>query len=64
MSLNQLWTDFHMVRRNALKPIDGVEHRGRLTLFKMTKSLMDFNQASDRLPRWLYKLATLTARKP
>lgn len=58
----QLWSDFQYVRRNANRPLDGVTIYGNGSAdFKMMPSTIRFDECCYRLPKWLRKLARMTA---
>lgn len=63
--LVQLWLDFQYIRHNANRQIDGVTiHRNGSANFRMMPSTIRFGECYYRLPKWLRKLAAMTAKKP
>jgi hypothetical protein len=61
----RLWADFQYVRLNARQPLDGVTRHGNGgASFRMKPSTLRFGECYDRLPKWMRKLATMTAKKP
>ena len=63
--LVRLWSDFRYVRHNALFRIEGVTvHGNGSASFRMMPSTLRFMECYDNLPKWLRKLATITAKKP
>lgn len=61
----QLWSDFQHVRHNSNRPLEGVTlHGNGSASFHMMPSTLRFGECYDRLPKWLRKIATMTAKKP
>lgn len=63
--LVRLWSDFQYVRHNSNRPLEGVTvHENGSASFRMMPSTLRFGECFSRLPKWLRKLAAMTAKKP
>lgn len=60
--LRQIWTNFQTVRHGAHRPITVQFHQGGAS-FVHTGDSIRFGLAYCSLPKWLRKLALLTARR-
>jgi len=62
--LKQVWSDFQYVRHNSSRPLEGLaKYSNGVTTFDMIASTRRFGDCYIGLPKWLRKLAVLTARR-